>query len=111
MPSDIRTYRASSLQEALELVRRDLGPDAAVLHTRESDGGLWCWITGEREIEVVASNDVGVPPQWQEGDPLSSRFTSTPAKLHDEPPAKPVRPRQDYVPPVEAEDYKSKFRE
>ena len=32
---DIRTFRASTLQEALELVRETLGPDAAVLHTRE----------------------------------------------------------------------------
>lgn len=32
---DIRTFRAATLQEALEQVRETLGPDAAVLHTRE----------------------------------------------------------------------------
>ena len=32
---EVRTYRATTMHEALMLVRRDLGPDAAVLHTRE----------------------------------------------------------------------------
>ena len=32
---DIKTYRARSMHEALRLVRRELGPEAAVLHTRE----------------------------------------------------------------------------
>ncbi len=37
---EVKTYRAKSMQEALAMVRRDLGPDAAVLHTREVSGGL-----------------------------------------------------------------------
>ncbi len=32
---DVKTYRARSLQDALQLIREDLGSDAAVLHTRE----------------------------------------------------------------------------
>ena len=32
---ELRTYRAATMHEALALVRRELGPDAAVLHTRE----------------------------------------------------------------------------
>ena len=31
----VRTYRAKTMQEALALVRRELGPRASVLHTRE----------------------------------------------------------------------------
>lgn len=31
---DVRTYRASSMQEALALVRRELGAEAVILHTR-----------------------------------------------------------------------------
>lgn len=50
------------MQQALALVRRELGPTAAVLHTREIRGGpLWSWIPGLRQIEVTASNDVNVP--------------------------------------------------
>ena len=37
---DIKTFRAKTMQEALALVRRELGPDASVLHTRELNGGL-----------------------------------------------------------------------
>jgi flagellar biosynthesis protein FlhF len=59
---DIRTFRAPTMQQALALVRRDLGPAAAVLHTREVRGGLlWSWIPGLRQIEVTASNEVNVP--------------------------------------------------
>lgn len=50
------------MQEALALVRRDLGPTAAVLHTREIRGGrLLSWIPGARQIEVTASAHVNVP--------------------------------------------------
>ena len=36
---NVKTYRAKTMQEALALVRRELGPEAAVLHTREVRGG------------------------------------------------------------------------
>jgi flagellar biosynthesis protein FlhF len=50
------------LQEALALVRRDLGESASILHTREVCGGaLVRWIPGLRRIEVTASADVYVP--------------------------------------------------
>jgi len=59
---ELKTYRAATMQEALALVRRDLGPDAAVLHTREvRSGRLLGWFTGAREIEVTASAGVNVP--------------------------------------------------
>ena len=37
---EIKTYRAKTMRDALELVRRELGPSAAVLHTRELNSGL-----------------------------------------------------------------------
>ena len=50
------------MQEALALVRRDLGPAAAVLHTREIRGSrLLSWIPGARQIEITASAHVNVP--------------------------------------------------
>jgi len=59
---DVRTYRAATMQEALALVRRELGPSAAVLHTREVRGkGLLSWIPVTRQIEVTASNEFNVP--------------------------------------------------
>lgn len=64
---EIRTYRARSMQEALAMVRRELGPDAAILHTREVRGGRWFgWLTGTRWIEVTASAEVRVPSRLPE---------------------------------------------
>lgn len=58
---EVKTYRAKSMQEALALVRRDLGPEAAVLHTREVRGSVLRWLRGSRVIEVTATTDVSVP--------------------------------------------------
>ena len=59
---ELRTYRAATMHEALAMVRRDLGPDAAVLHTREVRARrLFGWLRGPRQIEVTASCQVNVP--------------------------------------------------
>jgi flagellar biosynthesis protein FlhF len=59
---DLRTYRAPTMHAALALVRRELGPDAAVLHTREVRGSRWLGLLpGPREIEVTASRGINVP--------------------------------------------------
>src|SRR4051812_15914916 len=63
---DVRTYRARSMQEALRLIRQDLGPDAAVLHTREVNAGALGGIFGGRQIEVTASTEVNVPSRLPE---------------------------------------------
>lgn len=59
---EIKTFRASTLQEALQLVRESLGPDASVLHTRElkhSRLGLF----PKRFVEVDASNGLSINRQ------------------------------------------------
>jgi flagellar biosynthesis protein FlhF len=59
---DLRTYRAPTMHAALALVRRELGPDAAVLHTREVRSSRWLGLLpGLREIEVTASRGINVP--------------------------------------------------
>jgi len=82
------------MQQALALVRRELGPAAAVLHTREIRGGvLWSWLPGLRQIEVTASNEVNVPSR------LPRR---------EEPSAAPAN--REFAPGIEWEA-KSKFRD
>ncbi len=50
------------MQEALALVRRDLGPDAAVLQTRDvRHSGIWGLLPGRKGVEVTASNQFIVP--------------------------------------------------
>ena len=59
---DIKTFRARTMQDALHLVRQELGPDAAVLHTRQiGRGGPWQWLFGRRQVEVTASAHLQVP--------------------------------------------------
>lgn len=59
---EIRTYRAASMQEAMEIIRRELGPDAAILHAREvRRSRLFGLLPSTREIEVTASCGVRVP--------------------------------------------------
>jgi len=62
---EIQTFRASSMHEALELVRRHLGPDAAILHTRELRVRRLLGLLGtQRQIEVTASAAVNVPSRF-----------------------------------------------
>lgn len=50
------------MQEALALVRRELGGKASVLRTREvRASGVFGWLSGARQIEVMASATVTVP--------------------------------------------------
>ena len=56
---EIHTFRAASLQEALMLVRHELGPEASVIQTRELSGRFF-GLLGKRSIEVQASRDAKV---------------------------------------------------
>lgn len=66
---EVRTFRASSLQEALEQVRKSLGPDAAVLKTREVMRGR-LGLFAKKIIEVEASS--AVAPEIRSDHPLES---------------------------------------
>ena len=58
---EVKTFRARSMQEALQLIRRTLGPDATLLQAREVRSGLFGWLPGARQVEVLASADVQAP--------------------------------------------------
>ena len=55
------------MRDALDLVRRELGPSAAVLHTRELNSGLLGRVLFGRQYEVAASAAVNVPSRLPEG--------------------------------------------
>jgi flagellar biosynthesis protein FlhF len=63
---EVQTFRAHSMQQALQLVRRTLGPDAAVLQAKEVGRGAMSWLTGAREIEVLALSGVHLPSRFAE---------------------------------------------
>ena len=79
---DVRTYRAATMHEALAMVRQELGPEAAILHTREvRRRRLFGWLSGARQIEVTASAGVNVPsrlPPRQRHEPTALDLTTAP---------------------------------
>lgn len=111
---DIKTYRAASMHEALALVRRDLGPDAAVLHTREvRRGRLFGLLPGSRQIEVTASANVNVPSRLPPS-PRPPTASGPAARLTPPPPASPSAfpaagksPSEPYGPPLRGRPYSS----
>ncbi len=56
----VHTFRAESLQAALQKVRQSLGPDASVLHTREKRESTFGFFS-KSFVEVEATLDVPVP--------------------------------------------------
>jgi flagellar biosynthesis protein FlhF len=55
---NIKTFRAKTMQQALNLVRQELGPEATVLHTRELNAGLVSRFLLGRQYEIAASSEV-----------------------------------------------------
>lgn len=76
----VRTFRASTMHEALALVRREMGPDAAILRTREVRVRRWFGLLpGRPEIEVVASFGVNVPSRLPSESPGTLNLRQAPA--------------------------------
>jgi flagellar biosynthesis protein FlhF len=61
---NIKTYRAKTMRDALETVRRELGPAASVLHTRELNAGPLRRLVFGRKYEVAASASMNVPSRF-----------------------------------------------
>jgi flagellar biosynthesis protein FlhF len=53
----IQTFRAKTMQQALDMVRLELGPEASVLHTRELNSGVLARLLWGKEYEVAAAGD------------------------------------------------------
>ena len=54
----VKTYKAIDMQEALRLIKRDLGPQAVILSTRKVvDGKRAFGLLGRPMVEVTAALD------------------------------------------------------
>lgn len=56
----LKTFRAHTMADALAQVKRDLGKDAVILHTRMFKVGTFLGLGGKRVVEITASDDVRV---------------------------------------------------
>ena len=62
----LKTYTAQTMAQALAQVRKDLGSDAMILHTRSFRTGSWLGFGGKPMVEITASTP-------QPSSPRSSR--------------------------------------
>jgi flagellar biosynthesis protein FlhF len=59
--NDVRTYRAASMQEALDIVRREMGGDAVILHTRQvAQRRFLPWTKPVEQVEITAGLGVNI---------------------------------------------------
>lgn len=60
--ADVRTFKATSMQEALGLVREEMGSDAVILQTKQIPGrkGLLPWSKSKEEFEITAGLGINV---------------------------------------------------
>ncbi|MEQ9616901.1 MAG: flagellar biosynthesis protein FlhF [Phycisphaerales bacterium] len=86
----IKTYRASSVHEALAQVKKDLGPEAVILHTRTYKTGGVLGLKAKTITEITASSQIHVEPR------LKPRRRPEPAKAAD-PRAEIASPRREPV--------------
>jgi flagellar biosynthesis protein FlhF len=108
---DVKTYRARSMQEALQLVRNDLGSHAAVLHTRELRGGLWQRLLGVRQIEVTASATVHVPSRFAESVAAGPLARPAGSATYPERSTAAGREEAPPIPPADQQNFRAKFRD
>lgn len=52
----LKTYTAETMAQALAHVRKDLGKDAMILHTRSYRVGAWFGLGGKTMVEITASS-------------------------------------------------------
>ncbi len=61
--ADVRTFRAATMREALQIVRDEMGADAVILHTRQVETKRRLpWSRPQEEVEITAGRNVNVRP-------------------------------------------------
>lgn len=70
----LKTFRAPTMADALSQVKKDLGKDAVILHTRSYKHGAIFGFGGKPTVEITASVDVNTPPRPA---PAGSRITQS----------------------------------
>lgn len=74
----LKTYRARTMGDALAEVKRDLGRNAVILHTRTYRVGGWLGFGGRPMVEITASTSVNVAAPQRRAGPTEQRPNGTP---------------------------------
>lgn len=85
---NLKTYRAPSMAQALAEVKKDLGKDAVILHTRAYKVGAVMGIGGRQVIEVTAADQMSARGPTLKSGPASTAATATAPR----PPRRPATP-------------------
>ncbi|TVQ61711.1 MAG: flagellar biosynthesis protein FlhF [Phycisphaerales bacterium] len=78
---NLKTFRAASMAEALSEVKRDLGPDAVILHTKTYREGGLLGMGARLVVEVTAADeaDAGTLPRRRRAARQAAAASRTPA--------------------------------
>lgn len=82
----LKTFRAKTLADALVAVKKDLGKDAVILHTRSVKVGGWFGLGARKAVEIIASDEVNIA-----GPRLRSASRTPPAAPEPPPAVAPSR--------------------
>jgi len=59
---ELKTFRAHTMADALAEVKKDLGRDAVILHTRTYKVGGLLGVGAKNVVEITASDGANAPP-------------------------------------------------
>jgi len=76
---NLRTYRARTMGDCLAEVKKDLGSDAVILHTRTYKVGGWLGVGAKPMVEVTASSGGPEAPKRRNGNIAALKAYSSPA--------------------------------
>jgi flagellar biosynthesis protein FlhF len=98
--ADVRTFRAATMREALDLVRVELGSDAVILHTRQVARRRFLpWRKPLDEVEITASQTLEVGPreerQARKSQPAPGKSSSSSSRSGASKSAASARPADD----------------
>jgi len=100
---EVRSYRAGTLGEALQLIRQELGPDAAVIETKEVRSKCWRGFFGRRQVVVTASADVDVASHFADRTDAGYAAFGTGGQ-------QPTSLGPGSVPPIDEINFRDRFR-
>ncbi|QDU78387.1 Flagellar biosynthesis protein FlhF [Polystyrenella longa] len=79
----IKTFRAASMQDALDLVRSEVGPEAVILHTKQiADKSYLPWKKAKQEVEITVSIEES-PSKSRLSESIASRYQGDATSMED----------------------------